>query len=185
MTTYHIRTYNCVFPLKDETCISDNNLLIVNPRYFKGYLQIASNNFLRMGEAWGIYCIPFSGIGESPALKDAVLDYQYTKLFGSSKIKGCIFETIGGDPGNIEKQHWIDRGWSINDLPTFKIELCTFFNNNKGNSAGGYEYDWGTDAGHINMLLFICTFEDLLGKEYYTSLFYMGNDSMADETIIV
>ena len=91
-----------------------------------------------------------------------------------------IFATsIGNDIDN-----WNSWGGFSTNYTTFKNEVCSFFEIAKLNA--GYFDSWGSDTGDINVIIFKCTFDDKPGKTYILSpIFYVGNDSYADEVITI
>jgi hypothetical protein len=105
---------------------------------------------------------------------------QFANFMGSD-----IFGVTGTVNTNLDKTNWVFRGWS-STLATFKTELCTKFESGKTMTHSNSSYDWGSyPSSQINLILFSFTFNDLVGQTFYKPIFYRGNSTNADETIVV
>lgn len=87
----------------------------------------------------------------------------------------------GGSTPFLIDTDWADRGWTnpSTDQSTFITEVCTaFVNDNERNVV--------TLNDNINLLLFRFNFRLSLNTQfYYVPVFYVGNDSNRDFTVVI
>ena len=184
-TTFYIRTYNCSFPTKAADCTSRNQALNFFYNDGASVVGVSGNLFYNSVDyTVNLVTINASNDPYRTLLKSSNTNSNYTKV-----PKPYIYQYLNGtgiySVYNKEIAQWVAQGWTAGTLATFKTELCTWFNTAKNYDDNDDVFAWGSDNNHVNMILFACTFDNDAGKTYYLPVFYMGNDPLADETIVI
>jgi hypothetical protein len=109
-----------------------------------------------------------------------ILSYSFTR----SVISDSILKWFLADNGNYEfhDSEWASFGWTnpSTDISTFVTEICTGFDSKNTNGVI-------SQNDNINLLLFRYNFRlsSFPTRFYYYPVFYPGNDSNRDFTVVI